>query len=107
MTETSKPEAQSSEPYDDWFDREAAKKINGVYANRIFVQPTTDGLLRLNFGEIYDDDPTYHTAIILSAANAESFARLIHGMAVTLLMPPVAPPETPEEQQAGAAANGA
>lgn len=73
------------EEYDenvDWMDREAVKKLTGTYANRIFVQHLGEQMLRLNFGEVLDpDDPTYHTALVLSAANAKLFADLIYRQA--------------------------
>lgn len=61
-----------------WADQEAVKRITGLYTNRIFVQHLGDGMLRLNFGEILDpDDPSYHTALVISAGNAKAFAELI------------------------------
>ena len=73
----------------DWQDLEAVKKLTGQFVNRIFVQHMGDGMLRLNFGEVLDaDDPTYHTALVISAANAMSFAELIYGMAQQAIAPP-------------------
>lgn len=74
---------------DYWMEREAAKKINALFANRIYVQPIATGMVRLNFGEMLDEyDPTYHTAIVLTAEEAVSFAVLIHRIGTALLSPP-------------------
>lgn len=76
-----------ADPYEiSWLDLEATKKIHGIFANRIYVQPLGDGMVRLNFGEVLDnDDPTYHTALVMTASQAESFARLIHKVSLAIL----------------------
>ncbi|HEX4694978.1 hypothetical protein [Sphingomonas sp.] len=69
-----------TDPDDDsWMDREAAKKLNGLYANRVYVQPLGSGMVRINFGEIIDaDDPSYHSAIVVTAEQATQFGELIY-----------------------------
>jgi hypothetical protein len=67
--------------YDNWLETEAVKKLNGQFTNRLFVQHLGDGLLRLNFGDVQDSsDPSYHTALVITAANAIQFAELIYRM---------------------------
>jgi hypothetical protein len=67
---------------DLWMDQEAAKKLTGIYTNRVFVQPLGDGLVRVNFGEVLDEsEPTYHTALVMTAINAAAFAELIQRLA--------------------------
>lgn len=79
-----------NEEPDLWLHREAAKKLNALYSNRIFVQPLPEGLVRLNFGEVLDEDePTYHSCVILTAENALQFADLIRNVAAGLLPPPI------------------
>ena len=75
---------------DTWMDQEAVKKLNGLFVNRIYVQHLGDQMMRLNFGEVLDpDDPSYHTALVISAANAKAFAELIFQHANAALAPPV------------------
>ena len=71
-----------------WEDREASKGVNGIYTNRVFVYQTNDGLLRINFGEMVDDAPRYHTAIVVSPTNAVIFAQLMHQVASPMIQPP-------------------
>ena len=66
--------------FDLWEDREAAKKITGQFANRIFVQPLKNGLVRINFGEVLDEEASYHTAIIVTAEQAVEFAQVIYNI---------------------------
>jgi len=92
-----------SEVTDYWEDREAAKKLTGVFANRVYVQPISPGMVRVNFGEVLDEEPTYHTAIVLTAADAMSFAALIYQVAQANLP---APPPIVTTPAAGAENNG-
>lgn len=90
----------------DWLDTDAAKKNNGIFTNRIFVQHLGEGMLRLNFGEILAaDDPSYHTALVISAANAVTFAELIYRMGNAALTPPPPPiivtPQPPQSEANG------
>ena len=77
---------------DNWEHVDAIKKLTAAYVNQLFIQPLGDGNLRLNFGEALDEEPRYHTAIVISAANAKSFAELIHRWAVDTLAPSLVPP---------------
>ncbi len=71
-----------SEDYDMyWEDREATKKIDGKFANRIYVQPVGDGMVRINLGEVLDDEPSYHTAVVVTAERAVDFAKLLQRVA--------------------------
>jgi hypothetical protein len=65
---------------DLWEDQEAAKKITGQFANRIFVQPLQNGLVRINFGEVLDTEASYHTAIVVTAEQAIGFAQVIYNI---------------------------
>jgi hypothetical protein len=66
------------DPY--WEDRDASKANKGVFANRIYVQPLGNGMVRINFGEVLDDQPTYHTAIVVTAEQAVGFAQVIYNI---------------------------
>lgn len=66
-----------AEADDTWMHIEEVKKLRSAYANQIFVQPLGDSNIRVNFGEVLDDEPRYHTALVLSASNALQFAQLI------------------------------
>ena len=70
-----------------WEEREAAKKNTGLFTNRVFAQPLGDGLVRVNFGEVIDTEPSYHTAIVITAANAVAFGELIYRMGIALTPP--------------------
>lgn len=78
------PAEAESDPdadYNTWLNADAAKKLSGQFSNRLFAQHLGDGLLRLNFGDVMDpDEPTYHTALVITAANAVQFAQLIYRM---------------------------
>ena len=77
---------EEDEPVEDyWEDREAAKKINGIYANRIFVQPLGDGMVRINLGEVIDEDRSYHTAAVVTAHQAVAFAQIIYSIATSVI----------------------
>ncbi len=67
---------------------EAVKKLNAIYTNQVFVQPLGDGNIRINFGETLDEEPRYHTSVVVSAANALDFANLVARMANSILSPP-------------------
>jgi hypothetical protein len=69
-----------NDPSDLWLDVEASKKNVGQFANRIFVQPLGNGMVRINLGEVLDDDPSYHTAIVVTAEQGMQFASLIHSI---------------------------
>jgi hypothetical protein len=86
VAETNLPEPPWSGD-DDWEHIEAAKKIDAIFANQVFVQPLGDGLLRLNFGEVLDDQPRYHSAIVISARNGLALADLIDRIARATLTP--------------------
>lgn len=63
-----------------WEAGEASKKLNALFANRIFVQP--DGLhLRITFGERVGDEGVFHTSVVVPNADALEFGRLILQMA--------------------------
>ena len=83
----SEPEESATEIPDLWEDREASKHLNAIFANRIFVQAVGDGLVRLNFGEITEEEPRYHSALLVSAHSAASFAQLMYQMASAILPP--------------------
>lgn len=70
---------------DFWEDTFAAKKLNGIYSNRIYAQPLGDGMVRINFGEILDDEPRYHTAIVATAAQVKAFAQLMFNVSQAVL----------------------
>lgn len=79
--QSTRPTEAAEPDYDTWLNAEAVKKLNGQFANRLFVQHLGDGLLRLNFGDVMDEsEPAYHTAIVVTAANAISIAELIYRM---------------------------
>lgn len=83
-------QVEADTEYDTWLDTEAAKKLNGQFTNRIFVQHLGDGLIRLNFGDVLDvEEPSYHTAIVLTANNAVQFAELIYRMGNAAMPPPI------------------
>ncbi len=72
----------------NYLDAKAAGKVDATLANRIFIQPTPDGWLRMAFGDVYDvDDPRYHSAFIVSPENAKQFAELMYQFAIALLPP--------------------
>ena len=85
------PEVDAS---DNWEHIDAIKKLTAVYVNQLFIQPLGDGNLRLNFGEALDDEPRYHTAIVISAENAKLFSELVYRWAVDTITPPVITPPT-------------
>lgn len=64
-----------------WEDREAAKAIAAKFSNRIYVQPIGQGMVRIAFGEILDSSPSYHTVVVVTAAQALDFANVIYNMA--------------------------
>jgi hypothetical protein len=98
MNEPADEQELSFDP--NWEDTEASKKLTGVFANRIYVQHLGEGMLRLNFGEVLDPhDPTYHTALVISGANAKLFAELIYRMGDAAITPQKMP--APEGQQDG------
>lgn len=73
-------------PQDDsddlWIHDEAAKKVNALYANRLFAQPLNEGVIRISFGEMSDNiDPKYHSAIVVTPEMAVDFAEVIHRVA--------------------------
>ena len=70
---------------DNWEDREASKKNDGKFANRIYVQPLGNGMVRVNFGEVLDEFPSYHTAIVMTAANAVEFAGLMQNVGAAVM----------------------
>jgi len=84
-------------PQDLWEDIEEAKKINGTFANRIFVQPLGNGMVRINFGEVLDEFPSYHTAIVVRADQAAGFAQVIYNISTGVI--------EAEQQAAEAASN--
>ena len=97
-------QAEADVDWDTWLNSEAVKKLNGQFTNRLFVQHLGDGLIRLNFGDVMDaQEPTYHTAIVLTASNAMQFAELIYRMASAAIPPPVVtvPAPPPEGQDHG------
>lgn len=64
-------------------DLESSRKLRGLFTDRIYVQPHGDGMhMRINFGEVVGGETQYHTAIVVSSANAVEFASLIHRLAV-------------------------
>lgn len=69
---------------DYWEDREASKKLTGRYANRIYVQPLGNGMVRINFGEVLDEEPSYHSAIVVTAEQAIGFAHVIFNVSTEL-----------------------
>lgn len=69
---------------DYWEEREASKRLTPTYVSNIYVQPAGGGMVRLNFGAAMDLDPTYHTALVMSADNAREFAKLIYQIAIAL-----------------------
>jgi len=71
--------------FDFWEHTEAAKKLNALYTNRIYVQPLGEGIVRINFGETMDAEPSYHTAIAATPEQAIEFASLIYRVANTML----------------------
>lgn len=73
------------EEQDFWYEMEAAKKINGLFANRIYVQPLGEGLVRINFGEVLDADPSYHSAVVVTALQAKQFAQVIFNVATSVV----------------------
>lgn len=86
---------EPEEEQDFWFENEAAKKLNGLYANRIYVQPLGEGMVRINFGEVLDEDSSYHTAIVVTAQQAKQFAQVIFNVATAVVereYVPVPPP---------------
>jgi hypothetical protein len=68
-------------PDEYWEQRDASKKNPGLYTNQIYVQHLGEGLLRLSFGEVLDDEPRYHSALVLTAHNAYAFGELMMRMA--------------------------
>lgn len=70
---------------DNWEDREASKKIDGKFANRVYVQPLGNGMVRVNFGEVLDEYPSYHTAVVMTASDALRFAGLIHSVSDSVM----------------------
>lgn len=70
---------------DLWEHSEAAKKLNALYANRIYVQPLPEGAVRINFGETMDADPSYHTAIVATPHQALDFASVIFRIAQAMI----------------------
>lgn len=94
--------ANRDEPEDHWLHREAVKKLTAVYASRIFVQPVGQGMVRLSFGEaLDDDDPIYHTSIVMTATNAAQFAELIYSTSQAILAPPpIYAPPSPSDPSA-------
>ncbi|MBV2147790.1 hypothetical protein KRZ98_05740 [Sphingobium sp. AS12] len=60
-------------------DVDAVRKLNGLFTNRIFIQPGL-GHLRMNFGEMVGDEAVYHTAIVVPVSEAPGFADLIDRM---------------------------
>jgi len=85
-----------TDPIDYWEEREAAKKVNGLYANHVYVQPLGQGMVRVNFGEVLDEEPRYHTAVVLTPENARDFAILMYQIAVRLAPEPELSPEQPQ-----------
>ncbi len=86
------------EEQDFWQEIEAAKKINGLFANRIYVQPLGDGMVRINLGEVLDEETSYHSAVVVTALQAKQFAQVIFNVASAILEQqyvPVAPPIVP------------
>jgi hypothetical protein len=80
---------------DDWEHRDAARKISALFANQVYVQPVGDGMLRINFGQVLsDDEPSYHTAVVVSARNAVAAGELLYryGQSLLPLEPVVSPP---------------
>lgn len=78
----------TDDPQDYWLETEAAKKIQGLFANQVYVQHLGSGLLRVNFGEVLDEDPRFHSAIVLTAENAYAFGALMQRMAQAAVAPP-------------------
>ena len=75
--------------FDDWENREAARRINALFANQVFVQPVGDGMLRINFGQVLtDEEPSYHSAVVISGQNAVAFGELIYRYGRILTAPP-------------------
>jgi hypothetical protein len=85
---TDPSESGVDQDYDTWEHREASKKLTAVHTNQVFVQPMADGLLRVSFGEVLDDEAQYHTALIMTARNALLFGDLIARTAAAMLNPP-------------------
>jgi hypothetical protein len=77
--------ATEETPFDEWEHRDAAKKVSAIYANQVYIQPMAEGLIRVNFGEVMDEDPSYHTAIVLTPANCLLFSDLMARMATAVL----------------------
>lgn len=73
---------------DYWEEREAAKRLNALYTHNIYVHPIGGGMVRINFGASLDEEPSYHTALVMTAENARDFACLIYGVAVQLAPEP-------------------
>lgn len=87
-------------PDDYWEETEAAKKLNAIFANQVYVQHLGSSLLRINLGESLDEEPRYHTAIVMTAANAYQFGALLMRMAEATLPKPevIVPPPPPMRQ---------
>ena len=72
---------------DLWEHNDAAKKVPAQYANRIFVQPLGEGMVRISMGEMNETiDPIYHTSIVATPELAMEFAEVIHRVAGQLLI---------------------
>lgn len=64
-------------------DLASARKLRGLFTDRIYIQPHGDGMhLRINFGEVVGGAAEYHTAIVVSSTEAVEFAELMHRMAL-------------------------
>ncbi len=62
-------------------DLQSSRKLRGLFTDRVYVQPHGDGMhLRINLGEVVGGEAQYHTAIVVSSADALEFAELIHRM---------------------------
>ncbi|OYW47088.1 MAG: hypothetical protein B7Z08_07560 [Sphingomonadales bacterium 32-68-7] len=77
--------ASQDEPDDLYLHAEAAKKLNALYANRLFVQPLGEGLIRLNLGEFHDWEPTYHSASVMTPEMALELATVLHRVALRVM----------------------
>lgn len=81
----------------------ASTTLRGLFANRLYVEPSQDGLtLRLSFAETAGGHAVYHTAIVVPTFDASGFGELITKMAEQSLdFLSRQAPSTPEGDQDG------